>query len=377
MMRPALLVLISVVLSVVAAEGISRGLGYGHDFLGLSVVEDGRYGHRIGSTEMTDDWGFRNQKVPARADVVAIGDSQTYGVSADAKGSWPAQLGGLLHRTTYNLGLGGYGPVQYGLLWDDYVARLDPAVVVVGLYLGNDVRDAFTYSSLLPKADPLRPSNPPSLPIVSEVSVDRPFDGLRQFLYLHSVLYNMAKVAFPRVADNLALLVRPRSVSRPEMGMAFQTVDRLDGLRLDRQENVEGLRITLGYVEHLAEKCRKTGRRCLIAVIPTKESVLQARIRSSGLADSSFEALWATEVHVRALVLAAAERHGVQTVDVLPALASAATSAELYPALDGHPNRIGYGIIATEVAKAISGDFALPPRMTTPILVSAPKKLDK
>src|ERR1700741_2201003 len=36
-----------------------------------------------------DTWGFRNPKVPASAEIVAIGDSHTFGNAAKMDESWP------------------------------------------------------------------------------------------------------------------------------------------------------------------------------------------------------------------------------------------------------------------------------------------------
>src|SRR6267142_847266 len=93
-----------------------------HPVLGR-VVAPGSAGH--------DAWGFRNPEVPACADLIAIGDSQTYGVSAPRTGSWPAQLGRLRGETVYNLALGGYGPPDYLYLLDTYAPRLSPEQVVI------------------------------------------------------------------------------------------------------------------------------------------------------------------------------------------------------------------------------------------------------
>jgi hypothetical protein len=68
-------------------------------------VEPGSAGH--------DEWGYRNHTVPDDADIVVIGDSQSYGVGASAVDSWPSWLGRLSGRSVYNLSLGGYGPVDY------------------------------------------------------------------------------------------------------------------------------------------------------------------------------------------------------------------------------------------------------------------------
>ena len=45
-----------------------------------------------------DRWGFRNHDVPERSDIVAIGDSHTYGNTATMEDSWPYVLGRLSGR---------------------------------------------------------------------------------------------------------------------------------------------------------------------------------------------------------------------------------------------------------------------------------------
>jgi hypothetical protein len=53
--------------------------------------------------------GFRNRGVPNVADVVVLGDSQTYGNNAVLDENWPSQLAGLLkarRATVYNMALG-------------------------------------------------------------------------------------------------------------------------------------------------------------------------------------------------------------------------------------------------------------------------------
>ena len=86
--------------------------------------------------------GWRNAAVLARADVVAIGDSQTYGSNAVADDAWPQQLGRMLHRSTYQMAHGGWGPGEY-LVTLDEALRLRPKVILIGFYLGNDLGDAY------------------------------------------------------------------------------------------------------------------------------------------------------------------------------------------------------------------------------------------
>src|ERR1051325_2787661 len=89
-----------------------------------------------------DARGFRNAQALAKADVVALGDSQTWGVNVLAAGSWPQQLGRLSGLSVYNMGVGSYGPAQY-LILTDQALRLSPQTIVVGLYVGNDLYDAY------------------------------------------------------------------------------------------------------------------------------------------------------------------------------------------------------------------------------------------
>lgn len=87
-----------------------------------------------------DARGFRNQKALDHADLVALGDSHTYGVGLASEQTWPCQLGRMMDASVYNLGVWGYGIVQYYALMDQALA-LKPRDIVVGLYLHNDIND--------------------------------------------------------------------------------------------------------------------------------------------------------------------------------------------------------------------------------------------
>jgi hypothetical protein len=113
-------------------ELISRIIIEPVNFLRPQLIDDAILGHAIKPTSGGHDaWGFRNQIVPASATIVTIGDSQTYGVSAAGRDSWPAILSELSKQRVYNLSLGGYGPVQYFHLLTSKAIKLNPQFVVV------------------------------------------------------------------------------------------------------------------------------------------------------------------------------------------------------------------------------------------------------
>src|SRR5262245_47084774 len=62
--------------------------------------------------------GFRNARVPGKADVVAIGDSQTYGTGVTAEQAWPAQTAAMTQKIVYNMSFGGYSPAHALFFWD-------------------------------------------------------------------------------------------------------------------------------------------------------------------------------------------------------------------------------------------------------------------
>ncbi len=96
-----------------------------------------------------DALGFCNppEDDPDRAHIpiIAIGDSFTACHAPAPERTWPTLLGRNLGRGVYNLGRGGYGPYEYLELLRLFGLAKTPAVVVMQLYEGNDLRDAARY----------------------------------------------------------------------------------------------------------------------------------------------------------------------------------------------------------------------------------------
>jgi hypothetical protein len=86
--------------------------------------------------------GYRNPGRRLQCDVLAVGDSQTYGYAAPPDGSWPAHLERLSGRCAYNAGVGGYCPPEYEVVVGELLS-LEPKMVILGLYPANDVSGAY------------------------------------------------------------------------------------------------------------------------------------------------------------------------------------------------------------------------------------------
>ena len=89
-----------------------------------------------------DQWGYRNESVPAQADIVILGDSHTYGVGVEREEAWPHLLSDSTGATAYSIAFGGWGPGQHLLLMDKALS-LRPKLIVEAIYTGNDLWDCF------------------------------------------------------------------------------------------------------------------------------------------------------------------------------------------------------------------------------------------
>jgi lysophospholipase L1-like esterase len=357
-------------LSFLILEGFSRVILEPVDFLRPVLITDPILGRVIKpGTGAHDAWGFRNKTVPASTHIVAIGDSLTYGVSAPAKDSWPAALQNILKVGVYSLSLGSYGPVEYFYLLRNRALKLNPDIVIVGFYLGNDVFNAYQtvrrrehWRYLKPSGSAVIDENPAPNEEESTVSSVRPLGyGMRYWLGTHSVLYNVVIHSF---IGELARVMEAKSSttrSRGEGSILYQKNGITTGfefepkaLDLEDPRVKEGLRISLDLFSQMNAYCLNHGVRFLVVLIPTKESVYAKYVENDPtLENAEAIRLWvANERAVNAKVEAFFRDRKITYVDPLPDLQQQVTRVSLYPGnYDGHPNKNGYRIIAETVAR--------------------------
>lgn len=317
-------------------------------------VEPGAGGH--------DAWGFRNAAVPDAVDVVAVGDSLTYGFGAPAEDAWPAALARITGRSVYNLGHGGYGPLQYRHLVEARALSLGPADVVVGLYLGNDLLNAYVVGYSLEHWSALRDPDRPELAVPASArgqGVARPFArpaqerSAGQWLRSRSVLAGMAWKVLrgersPGARGSAVLDQKGEVLTRVDVSQGRATLELADA------RVAEGLRLTLDALEAMAAACRAQGARLLVALIPSKASVFRAALLRTPDA-VNVERVTANERAAADVIRARLDAVGIAHVDLLPDLRAAAARPGLYPpTANQHPTREGYRAIAEGVARSLA-----------------------
>ncbi|HSC33782.1 MAG TPA: hypothetical protein VLG45_00780 [Thermodesulfobacteriota bacterium] len=365
-LKTFLLILISLVISLLIAEGLSRIVFDPIDFLKPRRVPDDVLRYRIEpATGAHDDLGFRNKSVPDTAEVVAIGDSHTYGISARASESWPGALGSMTGMTVYNISLGGYGPAEYLYLMETEALAFHPEIIIAGFYLGNDIKDSFTavYS-----VDRWKDMRKPELQVYQGSGESDDEEGasygLGDWLAGNSVLYRLVSSSF--IGDNLRQarrLGRGEQIVMLEDGASgvrtgFTPDQRLKGLDLARPDIREGLRLSLEFFDRMNEIARKNDIEFIVVIIPTKESVFTEYIEGNKALPGSekIDYLIGNERQADTAVKKYFDEHGIRYVDALPPLSRSAGAEQIYPNnFGGHTNGNGYRIIAESIKNYLDG----------------------
>lgn len=361
-------------------------------------IDDSQLGHRPNPAFPEHDRnGFRNAAVPERAVVVALGDSQTYGMGVERDAAWPQQLARLCACPVYNMAYGGYGPLHSWALLDEAL-ELEPTVVVVTLYAGNDLYDAYALSHVQGSFPELRdPSRDAALvaaeklaPIEPEIErlapylPDPPEAGasassaprgqahhgvLREALAERSRLYGLLRAAKTLVLE----LARSRSTDRPREIWTAQLAEtrerpgkelfafadgrhktlltpayRLLALDLDDPRIAEGERLALLALSLIADELRARDILLRVLLIPTKERVFRSAVEAAGNVPAKLERLYAFEDRLWSDVRAFLAEHDITFIEALPALEQAlADGSEPYPITwDSHPTASGQSLLA-------------------------------
>ncbi|MCP4902680.1 MAG: SGNH/GDSL hydrolase family protein [bacterium] len=375
---------VATMLCLVMAEPIVRLIVDPVNYLLPEMIDDDRLRRRIqGGSGGHDDWGFRNPEVPESVEIVAVGDSQTYGNSAAAHNSWPAWLARETDRSVYNFGIGGWGPYEYLEILRTKGVELSPEVVVIGLYLGNDLynasRSLYEMDYWKDRRDPARSEELRTLRAefvadkdAAEKAGVKKAGGLnnligssiRQWLRRNSVLYRMTVVS-------VGHWFRPFEVALVgESGTEVTVVDdpngtlltvldptsRFAALDLDNPLIAEGLNLTLEVLPELRDVSRDHGAEIVVIIIPTKIRVFAEYTQMRGLDDQRelIDKLARNEQIVLAMIESLLQEEEIPYASAYEELKELIGGETIYPRnSDGHPRSAGYHVIAKEAARMI------------------------
>jgi hypothetical protein len=361
---------VTTVIALLVGEFVARRFLNPSDYLGVEMVHDDVLGAVPSATAKAgfDAWGFRNREIPKTGDIVAVGDSHTFGNTAKMDESWPYVLGHLTGRNVYNMGMGGYGPNQYFHLSNSKALSLKPNVIVWGLYMGDDFQNAYaiTYGlkywanlRKLPDRDVDADTWDPPAPKPNLLR------KLRVWLSGHSVIYQIVfhtsaggRIQGETQIRNAAQLYPGAATSLivPEKNIleTFRPQSMLSRLDQDNPEILEGMRITFELMREMNETCQQQHIRFVVVVIPIKEEVFSDYLEHNPKLplSSVIDKLLPNDRLARQKTFAFLNESHIPYVDPLTALRNSLGN-ELYArsATDMHPGKNGYHVIGEAVSE--------------------------
>ena len=285
----------------------------------------------------TDQDGFRNAEPrPDSAEVVAVGDSWTFGFGVADAAAWPRLLADSLRPArVVNLGLIGAGPAQYTRVLERFGLPLHPRVILYGVFPGNDLDDQQAFD------DWERSGARDNFAEWRTYGAGGRSQPLWQRSYLAVAVEEGWKYRHERFAGTTIRLAD---------GSAMQLAP---GRLLPKAERSRPddptFRHVLDAVARARELAERQGAHLVVLVFPTKEEVY---LPLRGEAAPPLVARWLPEL----------QRTGVPCLDLTEAFRARAGGAPLYFEVDGHANAEGNRVVAGAVGtylRAHAGQLGL------------------
>jgi hypothetical protein len=265
-------------------------------------------GHRVAS----DAVGNRSPR-----EIWFVGDSYTFGQGSSYEDSFPGQVAEKFAGiyAVENLGVGGWGPVQYlADLEYNLDKRPPPAAIIVTSYLGNDYFDCIWDKNLRIRDGVL---NDPG--------------GFKSFVKRHSHLYRALSAIYHRYA--------------PAKEEYSEIVDQMaHAQHWESGELARAATIYEGKFRELAELSRQRGIPMLAVLVPTRESVANTGKESRQGLDYGL---------VMRRTKAMLEDAGIRYIDLTGDLAAVGAD-KAYQAFDGHFSPKGNAVAAQAMIRWLS-----------------------
>lgn len=284
----------------------------------------------------TNEEGFRSrQPWPGRADVVVIGDSQTFGFGVDDDESWVALLDRSMDEAeVVNLGINGTGPSQHHLLLETYKDALEPKTVVLGLFPGQALGAAAEFQAWVEAGRP-------------GTFLEHRERGDGSPLWKRAIYWAMERshlVLFARsVADRLRTPY-PGSTIEMDGGRMSFTPYVWAGHAEQGQPGDHRFELVMDGVERVQATAEREGMGFLVVLFPTKEEVY---LPLMGQPVPNLTPPFADALKARRIPF----------IDLLPHFRAKAEKGErLFLEIDIHPNERGYALIADAVRRRLEAD---------------------
>ena len=329
---------------IIRADPDDRGIA--HPYIGHLHKPNNTFvlaGRDFRAANHTDGYGFRNAwPWPEKAEIVAVGDSLTFGYGVEDDQTWPALLAKKLpHNRLINLGLIGGGPQQYLRVYETFGARLHPKLLLVGFFTRNDFLNAQEFDRWLKSGagtnylvwrDFGKPQS-------TSLSLEQPIGDLvssllwrGRLLASRSRLYNLLFYALRHLKRRTHS--ETRTFQAPDGTRIKLESGDLTGATKEARPGHRMFSSAIAALQRLHSIARANDTNVLVVLQPSSEEVYLPL-----LAEPAPDPGRPLRVKLGEL--------GIPFLDLLQGFRSRAEKGEvLFFEVDGHPNRRGYALTA-------------------------------
>lgn len=339
-----------------------------------------------------DQKGFRNRSVPNKVSIVAMGDSQTYGMGMLPDQAWPQQLEQLGDIKTYNMAFGGYGPAHSLILLAEAI-DLGPRLIIEAFYAGNDIYDTFSLVYKRKKLQYLRNTDENIIKRIQNLENDTPLEDhiielyraafgagvVRELFAEYSKLYGLLRAIKQAYDINIHRYrnqrensdyvdwekVKERAIGKGEHTQVFEGGNlktiftpkyRQQAVNLGDPRIEEGCRLVLEIFKSINESTKRLGINFVVVLIPTKEMALEKAVNKYGMRMSAdYWTLVRDEKRLMEKMLKFFRENDIAFIDLLPVLDDYIRDEKpIYrTSADDHLNAIGQHAIASAILREI------------------------
>ena len=307
--------------------------------------------------------GLRDRTVPPKAPgelrIAMIGDSFTMGHAAAEEDTIPRQLEARLQAAVpgrpvrvLNCGIGGGGPLQELGMLMKRALPLEPNLVILQLYLGNDVQDALETVNRHPRAYNT---------LAHQKLMDLRFAALPQFRVENWAIRNLRAYQALRTATDerwlVRLLERFRGVPHADTRFA-PSENRPERLETDLvngyPELDQGFEIIKRHIAQMRAECAKRGVGFMAYCIPDLAEVSDERwnAATAGEGKPAYERMRGITLMSRFFA-----EQSIPCLSVVDALRAAGPIEDVYYVFDGHLTERGNAAVAQAWAEYLASGY--------------------
>jgi hypothetical protein len=220
-----------------------------------------------------DELGFANSRIPARADIITIGDSFTKGIEVAASDRWVDRVSDSTGLEIYNLGQGGFGPSQAVELYRRYGGRVEHWGVVLGIFGLNDVSDEENFAQFQESGHTVKGW----AYVKAGQAYPRRSFGLLQLFPQTRVgggeIIQIGGKIIPAPKKEIEPIEVSLGASTGRLGYHPDLGFRGYQLATQEPDTLPGVVALLGAIERLARQCRECRKELAVLYFPSKQSI--------------------------------------------------------------------------------------------------------